>query len=106
MSHVITEKCVGERYATCQGVCPVEAIHAADYNNEPFMIIDPETCIDCGVCLTECPIGAIVSSVDEDPKWAQINKDLVAKYKGSPKPPVRSPNDPPKKAVNKLVNVK
>ena len=103
MPYVITEKCVGERYATCQSVCPVECIHSAEYNSETFMIIDPDVCIDCVVCLPECPISAIVSSVDEDPKWAGINKELTPKYKGSPKPAIRPPNDPQKKQGNTLV---
>ena len=70
---------------------------------EVFMIIDPDVCIDCGVCLPECPIGAIVSSVEESPEWAQVNKDLTPTFKGSPKPTPRPPNDPPKKPTNKLV---
>ena len=103
MPYVITEKCLGERYATCQSVCPVECIHAGEHKGELFMIIDPDVCIDCGVCLPECPIGAIVSSVDEDPAWAQINKELTPTFKGNPKPTPRPLNDPPKKATNKLV---
>ncbi|MFC1521921.1 indolepyruvate ferredoxin oxidoreductase subunit alpha [Elusimicrobiota bacterium] len=103
MAHVITQKCLGERYATCQPVCPVEAIHAGDYKGEAFMVIDPETCIDCGVCLPECPIGAIVASADEDTAAASLNQELIATYKGSPKPTPRSADEPPKKAGNTLV---
>ena len=103
MPYVITDKCVGERYATCQSVCPVECIHSAEHKGEIFMIIAPDVCIDCGVCLPECPIGAIVSSAEESPEWAVINKDLTPTFKGSPKPTPRAPNDPPKKPTNKLV---
>ena len=49
------------------------------------MIIDPEVCIDCGVCLPECPIGAIVGSVDESPEWAKINAELTPEFKTHPK---------------------
>lgn len=103
MPYVITDKCLGERYATCQSVCPVECIHSGEYKGEAFMIIDPEVCIDCGVCLPECPIGAIVSSADESPQWAVINKELTPQLKGSPKPTIRPPNEAPHKATNKLV---
>lgn len=103
MSYVITEKCLGERYATCQTVCPVDCIHSGEYKAEAFMIIDPDVCIDCGVCLPECPIGAIVPSVDEDPAWATINKELTATFKDSAKPTARPPNEAPRKAANKLV---
>ena len=71
MTHIIVEGCLGEVYAACVDVCPVECIHPGDYKNEKFMIIDPEVCIDCGVCLPECPIGAIVGSVDESPESSE-----------------------------------
>ncbi|HBH97079.1 MAG TPA: ferredoxin, partial [Candidatus Omnitrophica bacterium] len=41
MSYVIVEKCLGERYAVCATVCPVECIHPIDHKGEPFMVIDP-----------------------------------------------------------------
>ena len=103
MSHVINETCLGEVYAACVDVCPVECIHPGDYKGEKFMIIDPEVCIDCGVCLPECPIGAIVGSVDESPEWAKINAELTPSFKGNAKVPARPANDPPHKPQNKLV---
>ena len=103
MAHVINEKCLGEVYAACVDVCPVECIHPGDYKGEKFMIIDPDVCIDCGVCLPECPIGAIVGSVDESPDWAVVNKDLTPTFKVNPKVTPRPPNDPPHKPGNKLV---
>ena len=48
MSYVIDEKCLGERYASCVAVCPVDCIYPGDYNGEEFMVIDPEVCITCG----------------------------------------------------------
>lgn len=107
MAHVITEKCLGEQYAACVDVCPVECIHPVQYKNESFMVIDPDVCIDCGVCLPECPIGAILGSVEEDAAYAQVNKDLTPASKeyeqkhGKVTP--RPPNDPPRKPGNKLV---
>ena len=103
MSHVIGEACLGEVYAACVDVCPVECIHPGDYQNQKMMIIDPDVCIDCGVCLPECPIGAIVGSVDESPEWAKINAELTPAFKGHPKVTPRPPNDPPHKPSNKLV---
>lgn len=107
MSHVILEKCLGEVYASCVDVCPVECIHPVDYKGQGFMVIDPEVCIDCGVCLPECPIGAIVGSVDENPDWAGINKELTPASKEhetkNGKATPRPPNDPPRKPTNKLV---
>ncbi len=104
MSYVITEKCLGERYAVCATVCPVECIHPIDHKGEPFMIIDPEVCINCGLCLPECPVGAIVASESEDQAYATINKELTPQAKNNPAAPERPKNDPPKRPGNKLVN--
>ena len=103
MPHVITEKCLGERYASCVSVCPVDCIHPGDYKGEVFMIIDPETCIDCGACIPECPINAILPSPDDDQAYAKINAELTATFKQNPKVAERARNEPPKKAGNKLV---
>ena len=104
MSYVITEKCLGERYAVCATVCPVECIHPGDYKGQEFMIIDPEVCINCGLCLPECPVGAIIASEDEDKPYAAINKELTPTFKNNPAAPERPKNDPPKRPGNKLVN--
>ena len=102
MSYVITEKCLGERYATCVAVCPVDCIHPGEYNGEEFMIVDPEECIDCGACLLECPIEAIVETEEESPEWAVINKDLTPAFKQNTPVELRPASDPPRKPGNKL----
>ncbi len=103
MPYVITEKCLDERYAQCVGVCPVDCIHPIDHNGKPFMVIDPDTCIECGACLPVCPINAIVASVDEDPAYAKVNKDLTPASLGNPAVAVRPASDPPRRADNKIV---
>lgn len=104
MSYVIIEKCLGERYASCVAVCPVDCIYPGDYQGKEFMVIDPAVCITCGACLPECPIGAIVESEDYDPVFAKVNADLSPEYKNNPKVPERSKSDPPRRPDNKLVN--
>jgi ferredoxin len=40
-----------------------------------MLVINPDECIDCGVCEPECPIEAIVP--DSDPsadKWLDLNQ--------------------------------
>ena len=103
MPYVILEKCLGEQYASCVAVCPVDCIHPGEYKGEKFMVIDPETCIDCGQCLPECPINAIVATADESPEWAKINAELTPSFKNNPKVPERPKNEPPHKPGNKLV---
>lgn len=103
MAYVITQKCLGERYAVCATVCPVECIHPVEHEGKEFMIIDPEVCISCGLCLPECPIGAIVATEEEDPGYAKINKDLTPASKNNPPAPERPRTDPPRRSDNKLI---
>jgi ferredoxin len=60
MTHVVTESCVGCKYTDCVGVCPVECFH----EGPNFLVIDPDVCIDCGICIAECPVEAIVDEKD------------------------------------------
>ncbi|GAB3103448.1 molybdopterin-dependent oxidoreductase [Aestuariicella hydrocarbonica] len=64
MSYVVTESCVNHKHTNCVDVCPVEAFRAG----EDMLYIDPEVCIECNACLTECPERAIFpqSAVPED----------------------------------------
>ncbi len=103
MAHVITGICLGETYARCAGVCPVDAIHPGTWRGEPFMVIDPEACIDCDVCVPECPVCAIVSTVEADPGWAKTNAELAPQFKKNPPLTPRPADDPPHKPGHKLV---
>ncbi len=106
MAYVITDKCLGERYATCVDVCPVDCIHPGEYEGEEFMVIDPDACIDCALCKPECPIDAIVETVDESPEWAEINRRLALDegWNDHPRVTARLRNDPPRKPGNTIVN--
>ncbi len=110
-THVITNKCADEVYAACVDVCPVDCIHPVPYpkdpfKGKPFMVIDPETCINCGNCLPACPINAIVASPEEDPAAAKLNRELTPeaiKWEAEHgRAPNRQPNDPPHRPDNKL----
>jgi ferredoxin len=58
MTHIITSLCLRDR--GCMEVCPVECIVPGEPVGEwPWMYIDPDTCIDCGACIPECPYQAI-----------------------------------------------
>lgn len=65
MTHIITSLCL--RDSGCIEVCPVECIVPGKPEGEwPWMYIDPDTCIDCGACIPECPYEAIFTE-DETP---------------------------------------
>lgn len=58
MTHIITSLCL--RDASCVDVCPVECIvPGKPVEQWPWFYIDPDTCIDCGACIPECPYEAI-----------------------------------------------
>jgi len=76
MTHVVTESCINCKYTSCVPVCPVDCF----YEGPNFLVINPIECIDCGVCVSECPIDAIVPEHvlprQEFKKWEKINEDL------------------------------
>ena len=58
MTHIITSLCL--RDSGCVDVCPVECIIPGKPQEQwPLFYIDPDTCIDCGACVPECPFSAI-----------------------------------------------
>ena len=64
MTYIITEPCVGLKDAACVDVCPVDCIYTREQDDQFF--INPDECIDCGVCEPECPADAIRPDTDED----------------------------------------
>lgn len=58
MTHIVTRLCL--RDTACVEVCPVECMVLGQPETEwPLLYIDPDTCIDCGACVPECPYEAI-----------------------------------------------
>ena len=63
MTHVVTEACIRCKYTDCVDVCPVDCFR----EGPNFLTIDPDECIDCAVCIPECPVNAIVPEEDVSP---------------------------------------
>jgi len=86
MTYVICEPCIDVKDTACVDVCPVDCIHPTPDNEEFFgeevqLYIDPEECIDCGVCEPECPVEAIYAEDDVPEEWesfTQKNADFFA----------------------------
>ena len=57
MTHIVTGRCVDCRYTDCCTVCPVDCFF--EIAEPAMLVIDPDTCIDCELCVPECPINAI-----------------------------------------------
>lgn len=76
MTYVVTDKCVRCKYTDCVEVCPVDCF----YEGELMLVINPDECIDCGVCVPECPIDAIKPEAEELLNWVEINRYYSAKW--------------------------
>jgi ferredoxin--NADP+ reductase len=65
-----------------------------DFLTSEMLYIDPATCVDCGACVSACPVGAIVPDNRIEPqheRYPAINADH---YGESVAAPVRFPVDP------------
>ena len=60
MAFVVTDNCIQCKYTDCVEVCPVDCFH----EGPNFLAIDPNECIDCALCVPECPAQAIFSEDD------------------------------------------
>ncbi len=80
MTYIVKDECIKCKLTDCVEVCPVDCF----YEGENMLVIDPDECIDCGVCEPECPIDAIVPESDENlsneekEKWLLLNKKFSA----------------------------
>ncbi|MDA5192542.1 ferredoxin FdxA [Govanella unica] len=73
MTYVVTEACIKCKYMDCVEVCPVDCF----YEGENMLVINPNECIDCGVCEPECPAEAIFPDTEDGlDQWLELN----AKY--------------------------
>ncbi|MHB1202007.1 MAG: ferredoxin FdxA [Acidithiobacillus sp.] len=79
MTHVVTEACIHCKYTDCVVPCPVDCFH----EGPNFLAIDPEECIDCTLCVEECPVAAIYRDVDlpeGQEVFLEINARLVKRW--------------------------
>lgn len=75
MTHVVLDSCIKCKYTDCVDVCPVDC-----FREGPNMLtIDPDECIDCAVCIPECPVNAIVPEEDvpqDQQSFIPLNAEL------------------------------
>jgi ferredoxin len=71
MTYVVTDNCIRCKYTDCVDVCPVDCF----YQGENMLVIDPDQCIDCGVCEPECPAEAIKpDTLPHMEDWVALNQ--------------------------------
>jgi ferredoxin len=79
MTHVVTENCIRCKYTDCVDVCPVDCFR----EGPNFLVIDPDECIDCAVCIPECPANAILPEEDvpaDQQQFIAINAELAKQW--------------------------
>lgn len=77
MTHVITSLCL--RDSSCVDVCPVECIiPGKPVEQWPWFYIDPDTCIDCGACIPECPYEAIFTEEETPPDYVAKGGEVLS----------------------------
>ncbi|WP_041682745.1 ferredoxin FdxA [Pusillimonas sp. T7-7] len=75
MTYLVTEACIQCKYTDCVTVCPMDCF----MEGPNFLVINPDECIDCSICVAECPLGAIVSDhevADEQRHFIDLNRQL------------------------------
>ena len=80
MTYVVTESCIRCKYTDCVDVCPVDCFR----EGPNFLVIDPDECIDCTLCVAECPVEAIFAEddvPDDQRQFTALNAELSKVWK-------------------------
>ena len=92
MTYVVVEGCIRCKHTDCVDVCPVDCFH----EGPNFLVIDPEECIDCRLCVPECPEDAILSDdelTEGQQHFLELNRELAETW-----PVISEPREPPEDA--------
>ena len=89
MTYIVNDNCIGCKHTDCVEVCPVDCF----YEGENMLVIDPDECIDCGVCVPECPAEAIEPESEDLMEWIEFNQKYAKEW-----PNITEMKDPPSDA--------
>ncbi|QHG92618.1 ferredoxin family protein [Coxiella endosymbiont of Amblyomma sculptum] len=79
MTFVVIDNCIRCKYTDCVEVCPVDCFR----EGPNMLVIDPDECIDCNLCVSECPVDAIFSEDDlpkEKKSFLKLNAELAKQW--------------------------
>jgi ferredoxin len=99
MTFVVTESCIKCKHTDCVEACPVDAFR----EGENFVVIAPDDCIDCALCVSECPVEAIFADAEVPAgqhQFIALNSELALVWQ-----PIMKKKDAPPDA-NEWANVK
>jgi ferredoxin len=88
MTFVVSDACIRCKHTDCVDVCPVDAFR----EGPNMLVIDPDECIDCAVCVPECPVEAIYAEEDVpagEESFIGLNAELARVW-----PPITRSKDP------------
>ena len=74
MTYIVMDACIRCKYMDCVEVCPVDCFR----EGPNMVVIDPKECIDCNLCVPECPVNAIYADTDlpdEEMSWLERNEN-------------------------------
>lgn len=80
MTFVVTESCIKCKYTDCVVVCPTDAFR----EGPNCLVIEPDDCIDCALCVVECPVDAIFAESDvpdDQIQFIALNVELARIWK-------------------------
>ncbi len=90
MPFAVTEACIQCKYTDCVEVCPMDCF----VEGPNFLAIDPDGCIDCSICVAECPVGAIINAAEATPAqqvFVELNARLAKDPRWTPITRARAP---------------
>jgi len=106
MAYVVTDACILCKYTDCVDVCPVDCFHEA----ENMLVINPDECIECAVCVPECPVAAILAKDDvpaDQREFIALNAELSRKLPTIRRSKAALPDaDKWKSIKNKIIHLK
>ena len=98
MAYVVTESCIKCKYTDCVDVCPVDCFR----EGPNMLVIDPDECIDCTLCVPECPVEAIFAEDDVPDGQRRMDRPATRNWppggsrSSSASPHPRTPTSGPK----------
>ena len=79
MAYIVTESCIKCKDTDCVDVGPVDCFR----EGPNMLVIDPDECIDCTLCVSECPVEAIFAEDDVPPAqrpFIELNRELAKSW--------------------------
>ena len=79
MAFVVIDRCIRCKFTDCVEVCPVDCFR----EGPNMLVIDPDECIDCNLCVPACPVDAIFAEDDlpaDKRDFIALNAELAQQW--------------------------